>query len=135
MRPNESAPESVCSPFCTEGIEAKSKEPQRGDLVAFRLPADPAFGLAVTHRFVQPGECMLKRIAAVEGDVVTIDYAGVMVSGRLENSKPLPVDVAGRPVPQCRLQDYRLAPDEVLLMSDYTPIGFDGRYFGPISQA
>jgi len=25
-----------------------------------------------------------------------------------------------------------LGPDEVLLMSDYSPISFDARYFGPL---
>jgi type IV secretory pathway protease TraF len=38
-------------------------------------------------------------------------------------------------MPVCRLQDYRLAAGEVLLMSDYSPLSFDGRYFGPIPRA
>ena len=68
--------------------------------------------------------------------VVTIDDAGVTVNGRrLKNSRPMTVDAAGRPMPQSRLQDYRLQPSEVLLMSDYSPISFDGRYFGPIPRA
>jgi type IV secretory pathway protease TraF len=30
---------------------------------------------------------------------------------------------------------YRLAPGKALLISDYSPISFDGRYFGPIPRA
>jgi type IV secretory pathway protease TraF len=70
---------------------------------------------------------------AVEGDGVSIDEYGVTVNGQqLDNSVPLLSDLAGRPMPVCRLQGYRLRRGEVLLMSDYSPISFDGRYFGPI---
>ena len=32
------------------------------------------------------------------------------------------------------LSDYTLGSEEVLLMSDYNPASFDGRYFGPLSK-
>jgi conjugative transfer signal peptidase TraF len=119
---------------------AVPKTPAVGDLVMFDPPDAPLFRMALERGYItsggfRPYERMLKRLVAVAGDVVTIDDAGVMVNGRrLENSKPLAVDGADRPLPVLRLHDYRLAPNEVLLMSDYSPISFDGRYFGPIPR-
>jgi conjugative transfer signal peptidase TraF len=119
---------------------AVPKAPAVGDLVFWRPPDTPAFQMAQQRGYVGSGgwlkyEQMLKRLVAVAGDVVSIDDAGVTVNGHiLANSKPLPVDEAGRPMPVLRLRDYRLKPGEVLLMSDYSPTSFDGRYFGPIPR-
>ena len=78
---------------------------------------------------------LLKRLAGVPGDRVTIDAAGVEVNGiHLANSSPLPCDAAGRPLQAFLLKDRILAPGEVLLMSDYNPQSFDSRYFGPIEE-
>jgi conjugative transfer signal peptidase TraF len=117
------------------------KAPAVGDLVLFEPPRAPSFDLALQRGYVRSGggwrpyEPMVKRLVAVGGDVVSIDDAGVYVNGvRLTNSTPLPVDEAGRPMPVVRLRDYRLSSDEVLLMSDYSPVSFDARYFGPISR-
>lgn len=109
------------------------KAPGFGGLVIFDPPDTPLFRLALERGYISPGafrpyECMLKRLVAVEGDVVTIDDAAVTVNGRrLKSSKPLPVDIAGRPMPQSRLRDYRITAGQVLLMSDYSLISFDGR--------
>jgi len=66
---------------------------------------------------------------------VTIDSGGVRVNGiRLKNSAPRAADDAGRPVRAYELSDYALGSEEVLLMSDYNPASFDGRYFGPLSK-
>lgn len=118
------------------------KPPAVGDLVIFDPPQTPPFEMGLQRGYLRPGggwrpyEPMLKRLVAVAGDVVTIDEAGVTANGRvLKNSKPMKVDEAGRPMPVLRLQDYRLAPGEVLLMSEYSPTSFDGRYFGPIRRA
>jgi conjugative transfer signal peptidase TraF len=117
------------------------KAPAAGDLVMFRPPDEAVFDEALSRGYIGRGgfahyEMMLKRLVAVGGDVVSIDETGVTVNGRrLVNSKPMPVDLAGRPMPVWHLEDYRLAPGEVLLMSDYTPNSFDARYFGPISRS
>jgi conjugative transfer signal peptidase TraF len=117
---------------------AVPKAPAVGDLVFFRPPEDPVFDQALSRGYIGSGgsfthyEIMLKRLVAVAGDMVTIDTAGVTVNGRmLANSKPQAVDLAGRPMPVWHLKGYRLGAGEVLLMSDYSPISFDGRYFGP----
>ena len=120
---------------------AVPKAPAVGDLVFFRPPEEAVFDEALVRGYIGSGgfthyEPMLKRLVAVGGDVVTINDAGVTVNGRrIQNSKPMPADDEGRPMPQQRLKDYRLAPGEVLVMSDYSPLSFDGRYFGPIPRA
>lgn len=119
---------------------AVNKTPAKGDLMLFQPPLSPVFDLALERGYIGPGglqryEQMLKRIVATGGDVVTIDTAGVYVNRcKLTNSAPLSVDLAGRPMPRCRLTDYRLRLGEVLLMSDYSALSFDSRYFGPVSQ-
>jgi len=119
---------------------AVPKAPAVGDLVMFRPPEEAVFDEALARGYIGNGgfshyETMLKRLVAVGGDVVTIDDRGVSVNGQtLKNSKPMPMDEAGRPMPVWHLKDYRLSEGEVLLMSDYSPISFDSRYFGPIPR-
>ena len=116
--------------------------PHKGDLVtclpvtrASRVP-NPAFDLAVKRGYVRPGEPLLKKVVALEGDRISIGPAGVCVNGvPLPNSRPLERDGASRPLLQVVLSDYPLQPGEVLLMSDYSTQSFDGRYFGPIPKA
>jgi type IV secretory pathway protease TraF len=74
-------------------------------------------------------------VAALSGDRVTIGVQGVQVNGvLLKNSAPRPADEAGRPLRAYELSDYALRSEEVLLMSDYNPASFDGRYFGPLPK-
>ena len=116
------------------------KVPEKGDVVFVRPPELPVFIVARDRGYLDvaasPAEFLVKRIAAVEGETVTIDASGVHVNGiRLANSVPLPFDTAGRPLQPFLLNDYILRPGEVLLMSDYNPRSFDGRYFGPLDSS
>lgn len=120
---------------------AISKAPARGDFVFAMPPANPIFKLAKERGYLGPGPgpagtCpLIKQVAAMAGDRVSIDEGGVWVNGvRLKNSAPSPVDEAGRLLQPYYLKDYTLGSDEILLMSDYSPASFDGRYFGPISR-
>jgi conjugative transfer signal peptidase TraF len=113
------------------------KDPQKGDLVTVYPPAMPIFSLAKDRGYLNvaysPTPHLLKRLAGVAGDRVTINSAGVEVNGiRLANSAPRNYDGAGRPLKPYLLKDYVLGPDEVLFMSDYSPESFDARYFGPL---
>jgi conjugative transfer signal peptidase TraF len=115
---------------------ASAKHPEKGDLVTFRPPSLPVFDLARQRGYIDRGECRLKRIVAAVDDTVTIEAGGVTGNGRrLGNSLPRPAELAGRPMPVCRLQGYRVQADEILVMSDYSRISFDGRYFGPIPRS
>ena len=116
---------------------ASHKRPAKGDLVFVDPPAMPLFILAKERGYLNvaysPTPHLVKRLAGVVGDRVTIDSVGVSVNGiRLANSAPYNCDGAGRPLQACLLKDHILGPDEVLLMSDYNPASFDSRYFGPL---
>ena len=109
---------------------------RKGDLVIVAPPHTVAFGYAFQRGYFTEHDMLLKRLVAVVGDRLDIDEAGVRVNGApLPNSRPLARDEAGRPLPQVCLPDYRLGAGEVLLMSDHSPLSFDGRYFGPIPRA
>ena len=79
---------------------------------------------------------MMKRVAAAEGDTVTIGAEGVRVDDALlPFSEPLTMDLAGRAMPRLRVERHVLGASDVLLMSDVSRTSFDGRYFGPVSRA
>jgi conjugative transfer signal peptidase TraF len=108
---------------------------RRGDLVIVAPPHTVAFGYAFQRGYFKESDLLLKRLVAVSGDRLDIDAQGVRVNGvPLPNSRPKARDEAGRPLPQVYLPDYPLQDGEVLLMSDYSPESYDGRYFGPISR-
>ena len=119
---------------------AVGKEPGKGDFVFALPPAAPIFKLAKERGYLAAGPspagtCGLIKQVAVAGDRVTIGIQGVQVNGvLLKNSAPRPADEAGRPLRAYELSDYALRSEEVLLMSDYNPASFDGRYFGPLSR-
>jgi conjugative transfer signal peptidase TraF len=75
---------------------------------------------------------LLKHIAALPGDHVTVSAEGVTINGRLwPNSKPLPSDHTGHPLTHWPFGEYIVAPGQVWLLSDSTH-GFDSRYFGDV---
>ena len=121
---------------------AISRTPVKGDFVFALPPAEPIFKLAKERGYLADGPspartcAVIKQVAALGGDRVTIDAHGVRVNGiLLKNSVPRAKDDAGRPMEPFELSDYTLGSEEVLLISDYSPASFDGRYFGPLSRA
>jgi conjugative transfer signal peptidase TraF len=120
---------------------AISKPPAKGDFVFALPPSEPIFRLALARGYLAAGPspagtcALIKQVAAVGGDRVTISTEGVRVNGvLLKNSAPRPADDAGRPMQPHYLSDYTIGSDEVLLMSDYSAASFDGRYFGPLPK-
>ena len=120
---------------------AISKPPARGHFVFALPPPKPIFKLAKERGYLAAGPspagtcAVIKEIAAVGGDRVTIGAEGVRVNGLLlKNSAPRPADDAGRPLQPYYLNDYTLGADELLLMSAYSQASFDARYFGPLSR-
>ncbi len=112
-----------------------------GALVMFCPPKSPVFDEAKARDYIGAGFCaggyreMMKRVAALPGDHVRISNQGVFVNGKpIRNSRPLNYDPAGRPMPRYET-DCTLKDNQVLLMSDYNPLSFDSRYFGPINRA
>jgi conjugative transfer signal peptidase TraF len=115
--------------------------PRKDDLVIFAVPDTPLFAEALRRHYLKRSlfgrpSFLLKRLAAVVGDRVSIDARGVFVNGKLlPLSKPRARDAAGRPMPEVNLRDYILRPGEILLMSDYSDWSFDARYFGVQKRA
>ena len=115
---------------------------KKGDFVLFCPPPEPVFSMARDRDYLAGGLCpggygyMIKEVSGIAGDIIAIDSDGVFVNGRLlPKSKPFPADPSGRPLPQLRIDSYRLDRSQVLLMSGFCRLSFDGRYFGPIDQS
>jgi conjugative transfer signal peptidase TraF len=109
---------------------------ERGRYVLVRLPERVSelvvrrhYAPISTARTLMP---VLKRIAALPGDSVTLSAEGLRVNGRLwPSSKPLTFDYASRPLTHWPFGQYHVAPRQVWLLSD-NGRGFDSRYFGPV---
>ena len=113
----------------------------KGAYVLFCPPPAAVFDMAKARGYLGAGYCpggygqLIKKILAVQDDVVSIGTDGVRVNGQLlPLSAPIKADGAGRPMP-----DYKaarvLGSTEVLVMSDSHSGSFDGRYFGPIQRS
>ncbi|MFC5460748.1 conjugative transfer signal peptidase TraF [Massilia niabensis] len=112
---------------------------------AYVLLCPPSIGMMEEARrrgYLSAGFCpghygyLMKRVLAAGGDSVAISGDGVRVNGKLlRHSSPLPVDLAGRPMPRFQSDRYVLDASQVLLMSDVSSSSFDGRYFGPVNRA
>ena len=100
-----------------------------GDMVLAHIP-ESAARLAADRRYLPMSVPVVKRVAALAGDLVCAD-SGIVVINDHVSAETLLVDREGRPLPAwhgCRM----LAPGEVFLLMEGVPASFDGRYFGPI---
>ena len=105
-----------------------ARAPQRGELVALRVPA-PVRALVRDRHYLPDRAFLLKPVGAVGGDTVCIEGDELRVDGapwgRLRstdsNGLPLPRDERCAPLPVGSV--YVVSPD---------PRGFDSRVFGPV---
>lgn len=101
----------------------------RGDLVLAHLPG-PAAALAADRHYLPLSVPVVKRIAALAGDLVCAKSDMVTINHH-DAARALRADVEGRPLlawHDCRPLD----PGEILLLMADVPASFDSRYFGPI---
>lgn len=112
-----------------------------GDYVMFCPPQNDLFREALARGYLDAGFCpggfgpLMKQVAATPGDNVSISEDGVKVNGKRRTwSRPMSMDLEGRPLPQARITR-KLKASELLLMTDQNPVSFDARYFGPINQS
>lgn len=101
--------------------------PSRGDLVLARAPLW-ARNLAAERRYLPRKVPLLKRVAAVAGDVVCASGDAISIDGRLVAHR-LTSDRMGRPLPRWEGCE-TLGAGEFLLLTADVPDSFDGRYFG-----
>lgn len=111
---------------------------KRGDMVSVCVPPDaPEISTAKARSYILPGSCpgniapLVKPVAAVAGDTVTISTTGVLVNGALASTTgPATRDSAGRPLQPVPYGIYTVPVGSIFLLSDYSPKSFDSRYFG-----
>jgi conjugative transfer signal peptidase TraF len=111
----------------------------RGDIVSICPPDTAVFRASRTRGYMPYGRCpggyepLLKPVAAVAGDVVTVTPGGLLVNGEaLPYSVALAADSAGRPLPPHRTGSFTLAEGEFWLVSSFNGASFDSRYFGAV---
>lgn len=110
---------------------------ERGSVVVVCLP-EAWSRFARQRGYLGPGWCpagdygLGKMVVAVGGDAVELRADGLTVNGQgVPNSRPLPRDAQGRPVPHHPFGRRQLREGELWLYSPYTAGAFDSRYFGP----
>ena len=101
--------------------------PSRGDLALARAPLW-ARKLAAERHYLPVNVPLIKRVAAVVGDVVCASGAAISINGGVVALR-LASDPMGRPLPQWEGCEALGAGEFFLLMGD-VPDSFDGRYFG-----
>jgi len=107
-------------------------KPIRGDLVLVRTPSSVR-QLAAERGYLPQNVPLVKRVAALDGDIVCAADDVISVNGRVVAER-LARDRLGRPLPTwsgCHLLDGGKA---FLLMKGRTD-SFDSRYFGPVTTA
>lgn len=114
--------------------------PRKGAYILFCPPPRPIFEEARARGYIGAGPCpggfgyVFKKILAAKDDILFIGSKGVTVNGMLLScSAPREADNSGRPLPQLRVSLRKLAPSEILPMSDVSCTSFDGRYYGLIA--
>jgi conjugative transfer signal peptidase TraF len=130
------------TPSIPVGVYRLTNEPiVKGAYVLFCPPPAPVFAMAKARGYLGAGFCpggygqLMKKILAVQDDLVTIGSDGIEVNGQqLPLSEPIKFDGGGRPLPGYKASRV-LNSSEVLVMSDSNRGSFDGRYFGPIQRS
>ena len=113
--------------------------PARGALVLVCLPADVAAFASARGYVPAGGACpggvlpIGKPVLAIAGDTVSVTPGGLLVNGApVPNSRALVTDRKGRPLPALAVGRYHLGPDELWVVSSYSRLSFDSRYFGAV---
>jgi conjugative transfer signal peptidase TraF len=131
--------ETASMPFGLWRVSSAATRLQRGQIVTVCLPATTLTREAAARGYLSAGPCpggyepLIKPVAAVAGDVVTVMPLGVTVNGRsLDNTAQLVRDDAGRPLWPFPAGVYPVMPGQVWLLSGHDGRSFDSRYFGPV---
>lgn len=123
-------------------VTAVNRPLRRGEVVAICLPDTAAIREAAARGYIPAGNCpgghepLVKPIAAVAGDLVTVTRQCVAVDGQpVENTAQLAQDSAGRPLRPVPAGAYKVMPGQVWLLSGHNRRSFDSRYLGPVPAA
>jgi conjugative transfer signal peptidase TraF len=79
---------------------------------------------------------VLKRVAALPGDVVQVSASGLVVDGkRLQHSRRRRRDTRGRVLPAVPEGTFEVASGTLWIYSDHTDRSWDSRYYGAVPLA
>jgi len=118
------------SPSMPQGIYVRMHSPiVRQSIVTVRA-RDVALNYATARHFTDANDRFLKRVIALDGDVVCALGARVTINQTMTLQRRT-VDTAGRPLPTW--SGCRRLHDQVFLIGD-TADSFDGRYWGPVAS-
>ncbi len=115
-------------------------EPQRGDIVVFRDPAEPEIDESIPEAVIRSvleavgirtrgRDDLIKRVIGLPGESVAIADNRILIDGLaldepyLSNSSAMPDE-----------GPFEVGPGEVFVMGDNRQFSFDSRRFGPIAQ-
>lgn len=114
----------------------------RGTVVVACLPDQAGTREAARRGYLRAGSCpggtepLVKPLAAIAGDVVTVTKRGLAVNSvPLPGTAPLAEDETGRALQAVPAGSYRVAAGEVWLLSGHDPRSYDSRYFGAVPAA
>ena len=123
-------------------VQAAATRIERGEVVSVCPPDSVAMREAARRGYIPAGACpggyepLVKPVAAIAGDLVTVTAHGVAVNGEpVADTAQLEEDSAGRPLRPIPPGVYRVPPDAVWLLSGHDPRSFDSRYFGAVPVA
>jgi conjugative transfer signal peptidase TraF len=112
---------------------------QRGELILFCPPDNPALQMALERQYLRFGLCnggfepVIKRIVGVGKERVTFTDVITINQQRLPNTHRLQHDGSNRPLPQ--LDDFTLPDNTFFVISDHKPASsFDSRYYGAVPR-
>lgn len=114
---------------------------EQGDFVILCPPNSPLMQAALKRRYLLPGSCdggfypLLKKVVALEGDVVEINDTVYIDNKEIPNSRLLSYDANHNPLPSLKNTRRKLLKSEIFVMSDYYEKSFDSRYFGEVNEA
>ena len=115
-------------------------EPERGDIVVFRDPAEPEIDESIPEAVIRSvleavgvrtrgRDDLIKRVIGLPGETVTIESNQVLVNG-----EPIEEPYLSDTSTMADEGPFEVGEDEVFVMGDNRQFSFDSRRFGPISQ-
>jgi len=112
---------------------------KRGGIVTVCLPDLPVVHQGVARGYIHAGSCpsglepVVKPIAAIGGDVVSVGRSGISVNGSaVHGTAQLARDAGGRALHSVSAGVYTVEPGHVWLLALRNRRSFDSRYFGGI---
>lgn len=120
-------------------VTAAPGELQRGQIVTVCPPDTAGTREAAARGYLPAGSCpgnyepLVKPVAAMPGDVVTVTSAGISVNDEpVHGTAQLVRDSAGREMRPFPAGVHQVGPGQVWLLSGHDPRSWDSRYFGAV---